>query len=73
MSEEELLAQKLGFRIDVRPDGNAGAVVWTDSNIGAGVRPATGVELRLWGALLALLGAVDPEHIPGDVLDGERS
>lgn len=60
----------LGFRIDVRSDGEAGSVIWfTTVDRRSGVRPATGVEIRLWHALQALYAGIDPEHIPGDILD----
>lgn len=56
------LVQKLGFRIDVRSDGQAGTVIWTASDIGAGVRPATGVELKLWKALQVLRAEAEDDH-----------
>lgn len=59
------LVQKLGFRIDVRTDGQAGTVIWMGSDIGAGVRPATGVELKLWSALQSI---IEHEGLPDYVV-----
>jgi hypothetical protein len=72
MAEEEKipaarnpLEKSLGFRIVVRSDGEAGSVLWfTTEDRRSGVRPATGAEIRLWNALQALYGGIDPEHIP---------
>jgi hypothetical protein len=50
------LEVSLGFRIDVRSDGEAGSVIWfTTEDRRSGVRPATGVEIRLWHALQAII------------------
>lgn len=52
---EQEAADRLGFRIDVREDGNAGSVVWSRSDLpNGGVRPATSVEISLWNMILAL-------------------
>jgi hypothetical protein len=58
------LETSLGFRIEVRSDGEAGSVIWfTTEDRRSGVRPATGVEIRLWHALQALYAGVDtPRH-----------
>lgn len=42
------LEEALGFRIEIRPGGEAGSVVWMGK---VTVRPATGVEIQLWEAL----------------------
>lgn len=43
------LERALGFRIEVRSGGEAGSVVWIGKTV---VRPATGVEIKLWQMLL---------------------
>lgn len=70
MSEEEKipvartpLETSLGFRIDVRPDGEAGSVIWfTTGDRRSGVRPATGVEIRMWKMLCVLVPEDDPSY-----------
>lgn len=43
------LERALGFRIEVRDGGEAGSVVWIGRTA---VRPATGVEIKLWEMLI---------------------
>jgi hypothetical protein len=60
----DALEAALGFRIEVRPDGEAGSVVWMGKTT---VRPASGVEIKLWQALRKV---VNPAGIPAhDVID----
>lgn len=57
------LETSLGFRIEVRSDGEAGSVIWfTTADRRSGVRPATGVEIRLWNALQALYAGIEDNH-----------
>lgn len=52
------LERALGFRIEVRDGGEAGSVVWIGKTA---VRPATGVEIKLWQALNAV---IEHEGVP---------
>jgi hypothetical protein len=60
------LEQRLGFRIEVAEGREAGTVVWFGSDIGAGVRPATGVEIALWQEIERLNARNAPGGVPAE-------
>lgn len=67
LTEVERQAEKqLGFRIEVRNDGNAGAVIWSYPTDRNAVRPATSVEIRLWHTVLSLWPVGEEELSSGE-------
>lgn len=64
----DALEERLGFRIEVRPGGEAGSVVWfKEARHGtSNVRPATGVEIMLWQALQASITLTRPGGVAAE-------
>lgn len=63
LTEVERQAEKqLGFRIEIRSDGDAGAVIWSYPPERNAVRPASIVEIRLWHTVLSLWPATEEQQ-----------